>query len=564
MISRRDFLQAGAAAAAFAGGSASLGRLAAQQRLGEAELLRFEPLGNVTLIHLTDLHAQFMPVHFREPSINLGIGEMKGRVPHLTGQDFLAHYGLAPGSAMAHALTSEDFVALARNYGRMGGLDRIARVVEAIRAERGAERCLLLDGGDTWTNSWTSLQTRAQDIVEAMALLKPDAMTGHWEFTLGAARVAELTKSLGFPFLAQNVRESEFDDRVFEPRRSFERGGVRVAVIGQAYPYTGIANPRWMFPDWRFSLKDEDVQKEVDAARAEGAGLVVLLSHNGFDIDRKMASRVRGIDVILTAHTHDALPEPVTVGRTLLIATGSHGKFVSRLDLDVRAGEVRDYRYRLIPVFSDAIRPDPAMAALIAAKRAPFAADLARVLGRTEGLLYRRGNFQGTLDDLFTDAMLTVRDAEIALSPGVRWGASLLPGQDITFEDVTNACALTYPNCYRTTMTGAQIKLILEDIGDNIFNPDPYAQGGGDMVRVGGLGFTVDPYAGQGRRISALTLLRDGRPLDADRAYVVAGWASINEDTQGPPIWDVVSEHLAHRKVVTPRPLGAVRLAGTP
>jgi sulfur-oxidizing protein SoxB len=563
MISRREFVQAGLAAAALtAGGVGPLGRAAAQQRLTQADILRFEPFGNVTLIHVADLHAQFMPVYFREPSINLGVGEVKGLVPHITGKDFLARFNIPAGSQMAYALTSEDFAALAKNYGRMGGFDRIATVIKAIRAERGENRCLLLDCGDTWTNSWTALQTKAQDVVEAMNLLKPDAMTGHWEFTLGAERVKEITDKLDFPFLAQNMRDTEFEDAVFPARKMFEKGGVKVAVIGQAYPYTAIANPRWMFPKWQFGLREEQLQKEVDEARAEGAQAVVLLSHNGFDIDRKMAGRVSGIDVILTAHTHDALPEAVQVGKTLLIATGSHGKFVSRLDLDVQGKEVKGFRHKLIPIFSDAIQPDAEMAALVKKHRAPFEKDLARVLGRTEGLLYRRGNFQGSLDDVFTDAMLEVRDAEISLSPGVRWGGSLIPGQDITFEDVTNASAMSYANCYRTTMTGAQLKAILEDIGDNIFNPDPYYQGGGDMVRVGGMGFTIDPFRTVNNRISNMTFLKTGQPIDAARSYTVAGWASINEGTQGPPIWDVVSQYLAAKKTVTPRPLDAVKVVG--
>jgi S-sulfosulfanyl-L-cysteine sulfohydrolase len=342
----------------------------------------------------------------------------------------------------------------------------------------------------------------------------------------------------------------------------FETGGVKVAVIGQAYPYTAIANPRWMFPNWQFGIREDEVQKQVDEARAEGAQLVVLMSHNGFDIDRKMAGRVRGIDVILTAHTHDALPEPVQVGKTLLVASGACGKFVSRLDLDVQGKEVKGFRYRLIPVFSDAIQPDAEMAALIKKHRAPFEPDLTKVLAKTDGVLYRRGNFQGSLDDVFTDAILEVRDAEIALSPGVRWGTSLIPGQDITFEDVTNACAMSYPNCYRMPMKGAMLKTVLEDVADNIFNPDPYLQGGGDMVRVGGLGFTIDPNKTIGNRISNLTVLKTGQPLDAGRDYVVAGWASINEGTQGPPIWEVVSQFLTARKTITPRPLDAVKVVG--
>ncbi|MGL4241307.1 MAG: thiosulfohydrolase SoxB [Beijerinckiaceae bacterium] len=564
MISRRDFLQAAGALASItaASGIGSIGDALAQGRVTQDELLKFDATGQVTIIHVTDLHAQFMPLYFREPSINLGVGEMKGLPPHVTGADFLKRYNISAGSPLAYATASEDFANLAKQYGRMGGFDRIATVVKAIRAERGDARCLLLDGGDTWTNSWTALQTKAADIVDAMNLLKPDAMTAHWEFTLGADRVTEIAEKLPFPILAQNMRDTEFEDKVFEPRKMFEKGGVKVAVIGQAYPYTAIANPRWMFPKWQFGIREEEVQKQVDEAKAEGADVIVLLSHNGFDIDRKMAGRVKGIDVILAAHTHDALPEVEKVGKTLLIASGSNGKFVSRLDLDISGKEVKGFRYRLIPVFSDAIRPDAEMAALVKKHRDPFEKDLGRVLGKTEGLLYRRGNFQGSLDDVFTDAMLQVRDAEIALSPGVRWGTSLVPGQDITFEDVTNACAMSYPNCYRMGMKGEMLKTILEDVADNIFNPDPYLQGGGDMVRVGGIGFTIDPTKTINNRISGLTLLKTGQPIEAAREYVVAGWASINEGTQGPPIWDVVSQHLTAKKVVTPRPLDAVKVVG--
>ena len=562
MISRRDFLTAAAATAILTGASGGrLARLAAQQAISENDLLAFEPLGNVTLVHLTDIHGQLVPIHFREPSINIGVGAAKGRVPHLTGADFRKQFGIIDGSPEAFALTYDDFAALARTYGRMGGLDRIATVVKAIRAGR-ASNMLLLDGGDTWTNSWTSLQTKGQDMVDVMAALKPDAMTGHWEFTLGDARVTELTEQLGFPFLAQNIRDGEFEDRVFPAQKMFERGGVKIAVIGQAFPFTPIANPRWMVPKWTFGIREADLQKEVDEARRAGADLVVLLSHNGFDVDAKIAKIVSGIDVILSGHTHDAVPEPTRIGKTLIVATGSNGKFVSRLDLDVRDGAIKAYRYHLIPVFADAIRPDAETAAIIERHRAPYAKDLARVLGKTETLLYRRGNFSGTLDSIICDAILSQRDAEIALSPGFRWGTSLLPGQDITFEDITNATAMTYPACYRMTMDGKRIKSVLEDIADNIFNPDPFYQQGGDMVRSGGLGYRIDISKPIGQRISEMTLLKTGQPIDPGKGYVVAGWASVNEGTEGPPIWDVIAKYLETAQVVAPRETDAVRVVG--
>ena len=383
MTNRREFLQiASAAAAAIPFGNWT--RAFAQQRLSQADLLGFESLGNVTLVHITDIHAQLVPTLFREPSTNIGVGEAKGLVPHVTGRALLDLYRLQPGSPHAYALTSEDFTALAKTYGRMGGLDRIATVVHAIRAERGPDNVVLLDGGDTWQNSYTSLATKGQDMVDCFRLLKPDAMVGHWEFTLGAERVKELVEALGFPFLGLNVRDAEWNEAAFEPMTMLERGGVKIAVLGQAFPYTPIANPRWMIPNWSFGIREEEVQANVEKARGDGAQLVVLLSHNGFDVDRKLASRVKGLDVILTGHTHDALPDVVRVGKTLLIASGSHGKFVSRLDLDVNAGEVKGYRYKLIPIFSDVIGGDAEMAAKI--KRIPGATrDHARRGGRTYG-----------------------------------------------------------------------------------------------------------------------------------------------------------------------------------
>ncbi|MFN9337485.1 MAG: thiosulfohydrolase SoxB [Alphaproteobacteria bacterium] len=536
MITRRDLLAAAVALA-------PLGRTATAAP-SQNELLRFAPLGQVTLIHMTDLHGQLMPMFFREASAKIGVGEARGRVPHITGEAFLGEFGLSRGTALAHALTDLDFAELAQRFGPMGGADRMATIIKAIRAERPG-RCLLLDGGDTWQGAWTNLQTKAADMVAVQKALGVEAMVGHWEFTYGADRVTELAKGLGFPFLGGNIQDREWNEDVFPTHAMFDRGGVKIAVIGQAFPYTPIANPRWMFPDWEFGIKEEKIAARVQAARDEGAGLVVLLSHNGFEVDRKLAARVPGIDVILTGHTHDALPRPVQIGRTLLIATGASGKFISRLDLDVQGGRIAGYRHALIPVFSNSITPDTEMAALVRGLREPYAADLARVVGRTESLLWRRGNTAGTWDDVICDALLEQRDAEIALSPGFRWGTTLLPDTDITAEDVWTQTAITYPAAYRSVMKGAAIKALLEDIADNLFHPDPFYQQGGDMVRSAGITFTLDVAAGAGQRISNLRLKRSGQPLEATRDYVVAGWASINEGVEDPPIWDLVFRHLA-------------------
>ncbi len=562
MISRREFLQASVAASALYGatGVGNWAKLAAQQALSQEDLLRFDNFGNVTLIHVTDIHGQLTPVYFREPGVNIGVGPVKGKPPHVTGEDFLKMFDIAPGSPHAYALTNTDFVSLAHEYGRMGGLDRMATVVKAIRAER--PDALLLDGGDTWHGSYTTYKTAAQDMFNVMKALKPDAMTSHWEFTLGIDRVNELVGQLPYPFLGANIFDKMWDEPVYDPYAMFERGGVKVAVIGQAFPYTPIANPDWMFPDLSFGIREERIKAMVQEVRDQGADLVVLLSHNGFDVDRKMASRVSGIDVILTGHTHDAIPEPVKVGNTVLIASGSNGKFVTRLDLDVQGGEVKGIRHKLIPIFSDVITPDPEVTAIIEQERAPYLDEMSEVIGKTGDLLYRRGNFNGTWDDLICQALMDERDAEIALSPGVRWGTTLLPGSEITREDIFDVTAMTYPQAYRTTMTGEMLKTVMEDVADNLFNKDPYYQQGGDMVRLGGLGYRIDVSKEQGKRISNLTFLKTGEPIDPAREYTVAGWASVNEETEGPPIWDVVETFIRRKGTVTAPPVSNVEIAG--
>ena len=564
MISRRDFLQVGMAAAALYGTSAygNWSRLAAQQSLSQDSLLEFETYGNVSLIHITDIHAQLKPIYFREPSINIGVGENKGAVPHVTGADFRRLYGIEDGSPAHYALSSDDFSALAQGYGRVGGLDRVATVIKAIRADR--PDAILLDGGDTWHGSYTCYKTAGQDMVNVMNALAPEAMTFHWEFTLGSDRVAELVEQLPFAALGQNIFDAEWDEptELFPPYKMFERGGTKIAVIGQAFPYMPIANPRWMFPEYSFGIRDENMAAMVEEVRAAGAECVVVLSHNGFDVDKKMASVVPGIDVILSGHTHDALPEPVLVGETIILPSGSNGKFVSRVDLDIREGRMMGYRTKLIPIFSDVIEPDPEVAAIIDAERAPYEAEMSEVIGQTDSLLYRRGNFNGSWDDLICDALLSEREAEVALSPGVRWGPSLIPGQDITREDIFGVTSMTYGKAYRTEMTGEFLKIVLEDVADNIFNPDPYYQQGGDMVRTGGLGYRIDVNKPQGERISNMTLLSSGEAIDPARNYVVAGWASVNEGTEGPQIWDVVENHIRKLGTVTVEENNSVEVVG--
>jgi len=560
-VNRRHFLQALAAGAA-------AGLPLARALAADVDAYDVPRFGNVSLLHITDSHAQLAPLHFREPSVNLGVGDARGRPPHVVGEALLRQFGIVAGTRDAHAFTYLDFPAAARRFGAMGGFAHLATLVARLRASR--PDALLLDGGDTWQGSATSLWTRGQDMIDAQKLLGVDVMTGHWEFTYGAERVKAVVEhdfAGRVDFVAQNVATADFGDPVFPPYVLRTINGVPVAIIGQAFPYTPIANPRYFVAQWTFGIQEEHLQQVIDEVRAKGAQAVVLLSHNGMDVDLKLASRVRGLDAILGGHTHDGVPQPALVanpaGRTLVTNAGSHGKFVGVLDLDVKGGKVSDYRYRLLPVFSELLPADRAMAAHIERVRAPYAAKLDEKLAVTEGLLYRRGNFNGTFDQLLLDALMAEKNAQIAFSPGFRWGRSLLPGDAIRYEDVLDQTAITYPYVTVTQMTGETIKTILEDVADNLFNPDPYYQQGGDMVRVAGLRYAIDPYAAMGRRITRMEF--DGKPLAAGRQYTVAGWAPVSEeakDAGGDAVWDVVARYLRAKKTIVARAPDMPRLEG--
>ena len=562
-MNRREFAQLMGIAAA--GGMLLNSKAALAGTASAGNLYDLPRFGNVHFLHFTDCHAQLKPVYFREPSMNLGVGAASGRIPHLVGERLLKQVGLKPNTPQAHAFTALNFEQAAQTYGKVGGFAHLATLVKRLRA--GRPGALLLDGGDTWQGSGTALWTRGQDMVDACLQLGVDVMTAHWEMTLGDKRVQEIVGEDfkgKVDFVAQNVKTNDFGDQVFAPYVIKQMNGVPVAIIGQAFPYTPIANPRYMTPDWSFGIQEENMQKMVDEARAKGAKVVVVLSHNGMDVDLKMASRVRGIDAIMGGHTHDGVPVPIVVsngsGKTLVTNAGSNSKFLGVLDFDVREGTVRAFQYRLLPVFSNLLPADRDMTVLIDKVRAPFEAKLGEKLAMTEGTLYRRGNFNGTFDQLIIDALMDVKGADMAFSPGFRWGTSLLPNSPILMEHLMDQTATTYSYSTLTDMSGGTIKTVMEDVADNLFNKDPYYQQGGDMVRVGGMTYAIEPNAAMGSRISDMRL--DGKLIDAGKTYKVAGWAPVAEGAQGEPVWDVVAQWLKAHKTVTPRRLNTPRIIG--
>jgi len=552
-FSRREFLQALAVASA---GGMSLQSNFSHAQSAAQKFYDLPKFGNVHFLHFTDCHAQLLPIYFREPNVNLGIGSQEGKPPHLVGEYLLKFYGVKPGTRDAHAFTYLDYASAAKTYGKVGGFAHLATLVKQIKANRPG--ALLLDGGDTWQGSGTALWTNGQDMVDACLAMGVDVMTSHWEMTLGEKRVMEIVEKDfrgKVSFVAQNIKTADFGDAVFAPYAMKTMNGVQVAVVGQAFPYTPIANPRYFTPNWTFGIQEENMQKVVDEARAKGAKVVVVLSHNGMDVDLKMASRVRGIDAIMGGHTHDGVPAPVKVknpgGVTLVTNAGSNGKFLGVLDFDVKGGKVADFRYKLLPVFSNLLPADVGMSALIKKIRAPYESKLAEKLAVTDGLLYRRGNFNGSFDQVILDGLLKQKNAEISFSPGFRWGTSLLPGESITMEHLLDQTAITYPYTTVTNMSGEMIKTVLEDVADNLFNPDPYYQQGGDMVRVGGLQYTIDPAGGAGKRISEMRL--NGNLIEAGKTYKVAGWAPVSEEAKnagGEAIWDLMARHLREVKTI--------------
>ena len=552
-FSRREFLQALAIASA---GGMSLQSNFAQAQSSAKKFYELPKFGNVHFLHFTDCHAQLMPIYFREPNVNLGIGSQDGKVPHLVGEYLLKAYGIKPGTRDAHAFTYLDFAAAAKTYGKVGGFAHLTTLIKQVKENRPG--ALLLDGGDTWQGSGTALWTNGQDMVDACLAMGVDVMTPHWEMTLGEKRVMEIVEKDfrgKVSFIAQNIKTNDFGDAVFAPYIMKTMNGVQVAIVGQAFPYTPIANPRYFTPNWTFGIQEENMQKTVDEARAKGAKVVVVLSHNGMDVDLKMASRVRGIDAIMGGHTHDGVPAPVKVnnpgGVTLVTNAGSNGKFLGVLDFDVKVGKISDFRYKLLPVFSNLLPADAGMTALIKKIRAPYEAKLSEKLAITDGLLYRRGNFNGSFDQVILDGLIKQKNAEISFSPGFRWGTSLLPGEAITMEHLLDQTAITYPFTTVTNMTGETIKTVLEDVADNLFNPDPYYQQGGDMVRVGGLQYAIDPAGAAGKRITEMRL--NGKLIEAGKTYKVAGWAPVSEEAKaagGEAIWDLMARHLKEVKTI--------------
>ena len=561
MRSRREFIQL-ASVSAMLLATKPWNSVAAKQSLKTDDLLDFDSKGQVTLLHLTDMHGQLNPVYYRPPSENFGVGKFEGIPPHLVGEAFLEHFGILPNTPLAYAHTMVDYVPLAMEYGKLGGLDHTSTLIKAIRSERGDNKVLLLDGGDTWQGSYTSLKTQGEDMVEVMKALGTEAMVGHWEFTFGQQRLKELIDKLEYPFLGGNVFDTEWDEPVFESTAFFEKGGVSVAVIGQHFPYTPIANPNYMVKGWSFGIRPEVLQKNVDEAKKQGAEIVVLLSHNGFDVDQKLAAMIQGIDVILTGHTHDAIPKGIRIKDTLLLSSGSHGKYLGRVDLKVKNGKVVETSSNLIPVFSDVVAPDKEMTKLIKQIRSPYEKECNRIIGKTDNLLYRRGNFNGSWDDVICDAIMQERDTEISLSPGFRWGTTLLPGQNITVDDIYSQTSMNYPEVYRIEMTGKMIKDLLEDVCDNIFNPDPFFQQGGDMVRVGGLSYTCHPKNKIGNRISNLRMISSDMLLQSNQKYVVGGWGSVNQNVKGPAIYNLLENFISEKKVIKASSKETVKIVG--
>ncbi len=565
------------------------------------DFYRLDMQGNARILHITDVHGQLLPVYFREPNVNLGVGEAYGRPPHVVGRQLLQHMGINENSPESYAYSYLDFEAAAERFGRTGGFAHIKTLLDRLRESAGGrQNTITLDGGDLWQGSGTSLWTRGVDMVEASNILGIDVMVGHWEFTYREDEVLSNVALFKGDFIGQNVRIKEdalfgddyftmvekydgrglFDEdsgHAFRPYVIKKFGGARVAIVGQAFPRTANANPQEFFPDWSFGLREDDMIELVDEIRSsESPDAVVLLSHNGMDVDIKMAERVPGLDAVFGGHTHDGMPQPIKVnnaggGKCWVTNAGSNGKYVGIMDLDIADNGIKSMKYKMMPIISDWLPADREMNAyikqmrstvysekIIESRSSKFAFNTGR-LGKTfdtilseklaiaDRTLYRRGNFMGTWDQVICNALRYEFDADVALSPGVRWGTSTLQGQWITMEDIMSQCSMTYAESYVSEMTGTALLNVLEGVADNLFDPDPYLQSGGDMVRVGGLDYTIEPAQNYGKRITEVRL-DNGSRLDPEKTYSVTGWATVNRTPEGRLVWDIVRDYILGKR----------------
>ncbi|ADN09044.1 thiosulfohydrolase SoxB [Sulfurimonas autotrophica] len=569
-ISRRDFMHI----AAIFGLTAATSSFASSQKIeqiGLKDIYQFNSMGNFTLMHICDLHAHVKPLYWREPSTLISAPNLVGTPGFLCGEAFAKHYGLEPSSLDAYFDTYIDFSKLAKKFGKMGGIAHIKTLTNHIIKERGKENVLFLDSGDTWQGTGVALKTGGEAIVKAQNYLGIDTMVGHWEFTYGKERVKELIDMLDAKFISQNIVgddpfADEYEELIFEPYTIEERGGAKIGIIGQSFPFTSTANPKEFTEGWSFGLRLETLQEYVDELKNEKkVDCVVVLSHDGFSVDQEVARKVKGIDFILSGHTHDPSPEPIVINDTVIVIAGSHGKYIGRLDIDAKDGKVNGYEYKLIPIASNIIPADPEGVKLVNKLYAPFDKEFNEVLGQTKGMLYKRDTFFSTFDQLINDAIIDEMKCDISFTPGYRWGTTVLAGDNILMDNVYEMCGITYPDVYTFELKGEKIATLLEDIADNVFNANPLYQQGGDMSRLGGVTYSIAVANKAGKRISNLKI--GGKPIDLKKTYVVSSWggnlqkAGANLQTDKiRPVYDVVRDYIKREKVVDVSNKGNVTL----
>jgi sulfur-oxidizing protein SoxB len=564
-ISRRDFLQfAGALGLLSATGTNLFAGEAAKEKiknLSFSDIVDFKAKGKVSLLHICDLHAHIKPLYWREPSTLISAKNLVGTPGFICGDSFLDYYGVKEGTVDQYFDTHNDFSALAKKFGKMGGISHMKPMIDHVRKERGDKNVLLLDSGDTWQGTAVALHTKGEAIVDAQKYLGVDVMVGHWEFTYGKERVMELIEKFKGEFISQNVIDDDpfsddFEELIFPPYTIKEVGGAKIGIIGQSFPFTSTANPKKFTEGWSFALRHESLQEYINELRNEKkVDCIVVLSHDGFSVDQELAKKVTGVDFILSGHTHDPSPKPIVVNNTVILIAGSHGKYVGRLDLDIEKGKVKDYEFKLMPVASNLIPADKKGDELIEKWYKPYNNELNEVLGTTKGLLYKRDTFYSTFDALIGEAIQTEMKSDIVFTPGYRWGTTLIPGDKILKDNVYEMTAITYPEVYTFELKGDKIAKLMEDIADNVFNENPLLQQGGDMSRLTGASYSIKISGGAGKRISEFMI--GGKPIDLKKTYLVSSWGG-NLQNAGKhldekkirPVYDVVSDYIRKKKVI--------------
>lgn len=439
------------------------------------------------------------------------------------------------------------------NYIRAGGYPRISAYINKVRKEKD-NKVVVLDGGDTFHGTLPVVDSKGMILTSYLNEMKIDAMTAHWEFAYGPKHFSSLLNALNYPMLAINCYDKTTDKLVFDPYLIKEVNGLKIGIIGIAATIIDKTMPQHFAEGLYFSLGNEELPGYIAELKDQDVDLVILLSHLGFPQEVKLAQEVDGIDVLLSAHTHNRVYEPALVNDTIIFQSGCHGSFLGHLDLVVENKKIVDYKHQLV-VLDESLDEDLDMKAAIEKDLEPYKEQLNKIVGRTGTDLNRSTVFESTMDNLLLQSMIDISGAELAFSNGWRYGAPI-PKGDIRENDLWNMIPVN-PPLSKVKLKGQEVWDMMEENLERTFSIDPYQQMGGYVKRVLGMNLYCKIENPYGERVQQIFV--QGQALEKDRVYHVVfvtsqgvpekyGHDRVNLDIHA---IDVLKEYLSKHEVVS-------------